>query len=244
MNDQRLILHCGGVPATFEDIDRVEVPDETESYIPVSHGDLARNIMDVSKQILMPKGYTFLDSSFGLAGKGQRMFGVMRYKNGGDELAMAIGLRNSYDKSMSCGICFGASVFICDNLAFHGDITIMRKHTGDVKSRLVDDLIMAMHRSTAEFLEVQKLAEHLKQIGLNDDQGYKLLGLLHGRGVMTPTIVNEAMRQWKDSEFEVFQPRNAWSLYNACTFALKATPPNRVLEAHVELSHIFEIEFT
>jgi len=40
-----------------------------------------------------------------------------------------LGLRTSYDKSFANGVCIGASVFVCDNLSFQGEVKFERKHT-------------------------------------------------------------------------------------------------------------------
>jgi hypothetical protein len=49
------------------------------------------------------------------------------------EYGCVLGLRNSYDKSCSTGLCIGATVFVCDNLSFSGSqITFERKHTANL----------------------------------------------------------------------------------------------------------------
>jgi len=40
-----------------------------------------------------------------------------------------LGLRNSHDKMFPAGIVAGASVFVCDNLSFSGEVKFARKHT-------------------------------------------------------------------------------------------------------------------
>jgi len=44
-------------------------------------------------------------------------------------MGCVLGLRTSYDRSFANGLCIGASVFVCDNLSFRGEVTFERKHT-------------------------------------------------------------------------------------------------------------------
>jgi hypothetical protein len=55
-----------------------------------------------------------------------------------------------------------------------------------------------------------------------------------GHGVLKPRQVAKALKQWNNPP-NAFASRSMWSLYNACTEALKSTPPNRILESHIKL---------
>ena len=46
-----------------------------------------------------------------------------------DDYALVLGLRNSHDKRFPAGIVAGASVFVCDNFSFSGEVKFARKHT-------------------------------------------------------------------------------------------------------------------
>ena len=49
----------------------------------------------------------------------------------------ALGLRTANNKTMSIQLCAGLSVFVCDNLAFRGDmIALRRKHTSGLNLRV------------------------------------------------------------------------------------------------------------
>jgi len=45
------------------------------------------------------------------------------------DFALVVGLRNSHDKSFPAGLVIGASVLVCDNLSFSGEVRLARKHT-------------------------------------------------------------------------------------------------------------------
>ena len=57
-------------------------------------------------------------------------FGVLDLETTFDGSRFAIGIRNSNDKSMRLTLTVGYRVFVCDNMAFHGDFTPVRaKHS-------------------------------------------------------------------------------------------------------------------
>jgi len=216
---------------------QVPLPEATESYQPVSHYDLAVNLAKVAGDILPDQ--TLLNSQFGLARNGNQLFGVHTFRNGSDEMGMSIGFRNSYDKSMSVGIALGASVFVCENLAFTGDITIMRKHTINVWNDLEELMITTIYRSRANFTRIREDAEEMKRLNVDNDSAYKVMGLLFGKGMLTPRQLPVMKREWLKPAYEDFQPRNLWSLYNAGTEALKSCQPNKIMEKHIKLHEFF-----
>jgi len=229
-----LVIHTQGADyAQLDDLRNVPLPAETESYTPVSHYDLAVNLAEIGRELL--KDYTFCKAQYGLARHGNQLFGVHMYQNGSAEMGLSVGFRNSYDKSMSVGICIGASVFVCDNLAFTGEITVMRKHTVNVWSDLEEMMITTVYKSQHNFLRIVEDARRMKTVAISNEQAFALMGRLFGHNVMTPRLLPVFRREWLKPQYPDFEPRNLWSLYNAGTEALKGCPPNRILEKHLKL---------
>jgi hypothetical protein len=109
-----LVVHRGGWKATKADLAAVPVPDPTESYHPVPYGRFVEEV-----ELHVPRfGLTVQSSAFALAREGSQMFGVLTCVNGkpAADYALAIGVRNSYDRSLSVGLTLGNRVFCCDNL--------------------------------------------------------------------------------------------------------------------------------
>jgi hypothetical protein len=233
---QELLLHAGGKVASLNDLRAIPLPEETQTYKPVNHYDLATNLAEVSATLLT--GYVLEKSQFGLARDGAQMFGVHTYRNGSDSLGLSIGFRNSYDKSMSVGIAVGASVFVCDNLALTGDIAIMRKHTTNVWNDLEEMAITSIYRSRHNFHRIVEDAEVMQGQHLVDDEAYRMIGYLYGNGVLTPRQIPIVKKEWLQPSHEDFDDRNVWSFYNAVTEALKSSPPNKIMEKHIALHAI------
>ena len=229
----QLLVHTRGANyVQLDDLRNVPLPQTTESYTPVSHYDLAVNLAEVSQDLL--QDFRFRKAQYGLARKGNQMFGVLMYQNGSEEMGLSIGFRNSYDKSMSVGIAIGASVFVCDNLAFTGDITVMRKHTLNVWSDLEEMMVTTIYRSQHNFQHIVEDARKFREIPLQDDHAFAMMGQLFGYNIITPRQMPIFKHEWLKPKHEDFQPRNMWSLYNAGTEALKSCPPNHILERHLK----------
>lgn len=228
-----LVVHAGGRVVTRDDLALVEVPPATESYAPVPHERLAESLSTIGRDIL--KGFALEKEQYALAREGKQMFGVLVFRNDSAELGLSIGFRNSYDKSMAIGIAIGASVFVCDNLALTGDITVLKKHTMNVWSSLEDTAIQTLYRSRKNFEKVVADAAALMGTEIGDDEAFRLIGLLFGRGVLSPRQLPVVKQEWLLPSHEEFRPRTAWSFYNACTEALKSCPPLVVMEKHISL---------
>lgn len=238
-----LVSHVNTDIVTLEQLGLVPVPSETATYMPISHDEMARNIRRIGDDMLIPKGYVFQTEQYALGRDGQRVFGVFQYANGSPDMGLAIGWRNSYDKSMSAGLCIGAQVFVCDNLAFHGDVTILRRHTKNLHEDLMTQLLGALYKSTGNYLCLRNMAERFKTLNVMDNQAYSTIGMLRGNDVLSPRLESIAFEEWKHPRFECFQPRTVWSLYNAATFALKECPVQEKFELHNRLTEMFVSEW-
>ncbi len=62
---------------------------------------------------------------------GARYFGLMEIhsRKSSEDYCWVLGLRNSHDKTFPAGIVAVASVFVCDNLSFLGEVKFSRQHT-------------------------------------------------------------------------------------------------------------------
>ncbi|OGV68089.1 MAG: hypothetical protein A2283_18805 [Lentisphaerae bacterium RIFOXYA12_FULL_48_11] len=228
---------------SLDELQRFQVPAQTESYVPLPHYDMAMNLQTVATDMFTPKGYVFVKGEYATARDGQRVFGVLQFKNGITDMGMAVGFRNSYDRSMSAGVVIGAQVFVCDNMCFRGEITVMRKHTKNIIEGLQTELVAAIYSSVGNFELIHTELERLKTVEISDEFGFRTLGSLAGNEVLTPTELNEAFRQWKEPQYESFKPRTAYSLYNAVTCGLRDIAPHRTFQVHRDVHEAIIAEY-
>ena len=112
------IEHKNG-PATLEEAYAVPVPEQTRTYVPVSN----QALLEMLQKTANARGLQLGAPQLGLAHKGQRMFGSMEITNQDhfdSQVRLMLGVRNSYNKTMSIGVCFGSKVFVCSNMVFTG----------------------------------------------------------------------------------------------------------------------------
>lgn len=222
---------------SFSDLQNVPPPDRTRSYIPVLHSELANMTRSIASNIL--HDFSLYKEEYVLTRNGRNMFGVFTYRNHSDEMGLSIGIRNSYDKSLSVGCTLGASVFVCDNLVFKGDIAVFRKHTLNVHEDIGQMILSAIYAQREKYERIQQDAGHLKELDITNDTAFRLMGLLFGKNIVTPRMLPVIKQNWLKPPYPDFEGRNAWSLYNACTEALKSTPPSQIMQKHVQLHGVF-----
>lgn len=233
----QLIAHLGGWEASRSDLAAVPVPIEDGRYVPVPHG---RFVEEVS--LHLPRfGLSVVDEGFALAREGQQMFGVLscRSPNGEHDYCVAIGLRNSYDRSLSVGLIAGSRVFCCDNLAFSGEAQMNRKHTVNV-FRDLPDLIYRM-LSQVSTLQGRQDAEirRMKETAIEIPTADHVLVESVRRDILPASNLPRVLEAWEKPKHPEFEPRNAWSLYNAFTEVTKSRSPRVQMDATLDLSNLF-----
>ena len=236
-----LLMQRGSEAATYEMVREVPLPQATRTYQPVSHEKLSTMLLQMATHLL--PAFSHRNSQYGLAAEGNKMFGVHTLTSSDTAMGLSIGFRNSYDRTMSVGIAVGASVLVCDNLALSGDITILRKHTLNVIRDMESMALSAIYKSQKVYNQVLKDAENMQVQEISDDNAHRMLGLVYGRGIMTPRQIPVAQREWKKPRYEAFQPRTVWSLYNAITEALKSAPPHAIMDKHLSLHQLFSEQY-
>jgi hypothetical protein len=217
----------------MDQLANIPLPKETKSYKPVGHAELAKMLAKMATNLL-PE-FELVNTQFGLARDGAKMFGVHTFKNGDSALGLSIGFRNSYDRSLSVGIAVGASVFVCDNLMLTGDLTVLRKHTANVHADIDSLALSAIYKSRSAFNQIKADAEAMKQVAMSDDEAYRMLGLIYGRGIINPRQIPVVKNEWLKPSHDAFEDRNLWSFYNAVTESLKTSPPQSILERHLAI---------
>lgn len=240
MNTQ-LLTQCGSRRCSLEELLTIPEPQKTTSYTPLNHYDFAINVLTIASDLL--KGYRFDGDSYALSASGERMFGVITYRRinprPDEELKLAIGIRNSYDKSMSAGLVIGSSVLVCDNLVFSGDIKVMRKHSGsDMHQDLHDQIITAIYKSQHSFHEISRDVEAMKAQPMDQQDKYGFIGQLTGEGILSATQSAAAFRElWNPSHPE-FEVDTLWAGYNCATEALKSSPVDKIVQRHAGLHQL------
>jgi len=212
----KLLLHCGGERADFDDVELVETPEATDTHFPLPHADFIRGV----RHHLEDGGYSITSQEHALTKDGQRYFGVISLGTTGrdGDYGWTIGLRNSHDKAYSAGIAAGSRVFVCDNLCFNGEVTVMRKHTRHIR----DDLNQLMPRAIGQLGGMLTLNDNrynqYKQRNLADREvNHLMIGALDAK-IIPATRIPRVLENWREPKQEVWnEHRDVWGLFNAFT---------------------------
>lgn len=236
-----LILHAGGWDASPLDLDAVPQPQLPQTYQPVPYNRL---IDEVLAQI--PRFHLRVEKEqYALARGGMQMFGVLSCSNGRpaqDDYCLAIGVRSSYDRSLSVQLVAGIRVFVCDNLAFAGEVHTRRKHTAHALRDLPSLVYEMLTQAAGQRSHMDQEIAALKGVELQPATAHHLLiEALRGR-IVTAARLPNVLREWEKPRHEQFQVRTAWSLLNAFTEVAKEAGPRVQMDASAKLLSLFRRE--
>lgn len=222
---------------TREQLPSIPTPTPTATWRPIAHADL----VDAIERELEKRDLAIRAEKYAIQRDGARLFGVLdlsREMTG--EFSASMGLRTSNDKSMAVEIAVGVRVFVCDNLAFSGDlIALRRKHTSgfDLASEIPQALdryeehLRVFHAKIDELKESHLLDEDAKAI-IFDAFREKILPirffpLVAGFYFTPPPVFSDVL------------PRSRWGLMNAFTRAMRQMSPAPAFEATAKLGKFF-----
>lgn len=218
MAKSNLVLHRGAKPVSVEELREYKAPPPEGRWFPLSHS----RVLSVVSDSLGEAGYLIERQQLGILRDGSRFFGTLDLKSPvADGISLAVGIRNSVDKSFPLGFCAGSRVFVCDNLAFHSELLVRRKHTIFGERDFVRRIAEAVG-SLPSFLEQEaRRIERMKEAELADDQADALILRGFERGIVGSRELPRVLQQWRNPPFEEFRPRTAWALLNAFTSAMR-----------------------
>jgi len=219
MKQTDLILHCGAAKVERPEVEIVPTPESTDTWTPIPHMALIERVEDT----LRGNGLEIVNQTHSLTRGGDRYFGLMQIANGqnSEDYAWVLGLRNSHDKKFPAGLVVGASVFICDNLSFSGEIRMARRHT----TYILRDLPGLTQRAVGQLMEKwnsqDARIEAYKANELSDVAAHDLIVRAIDARALTAIQVPKVLQEWRHPRHEAFAPRTTWSLFNSFTESLK-----------------------
>ncbi len=219
MRKANLMLHCGSQRVERDQLNKVQLPERTRSYVPIAHGDL----LDGVQTTLERSGLTIIEEAHGMSPDGGLYFGLLQVMNGHqpDDFGLVIGLRNSHTKKFPAGIVVGSSVFVCDNLSFSGEVRLARKHTVNVER----DLPQLIESAIGKLGELRRTQDErflaYKNYEFTDIEAHDFVIRSYDAGILPVTYIPDVLRQWREPVHPEFAPRTGWSLFNGYTECLK-----------------------
>jgi len=210
----------GSKLVTIDQLAAIPTPEPTKTWTPIAHS----TVPEIITQLVEERGWKFTNGGFkiGVTGNGHKMFGVTQVaipQAGTDEdYGMALGFRNSHDKSIALRIAVGVNVFICSNLMITGDIQVRREHTIKIDARMVVEAAFDMVPQAAANLS-QQFGE-MRTITMTRDEGIYFLAEAVEVGALPLTDFMEArdsfLGSYKDHT-QIEHGGTMWAAYQSVT---------------------------
>lgn len=217
MINSNICLHRGSRFVNRDEVESVFTPTETRTWRPIGHIELLTQVEENTRNI----GLTISSEKHALSRNGDRYFGILEIKASYVDYTWVIGIRNSHDKSFPAGVVAGTRVFICDNLAFCGEIAVSRKHTVFI----MEDLPVLVNQAMAGLIDHWKKQDdrinQYKQFSLEDAFVHDLTIKALDRKAITVRQIPRVLEQWRKPAYEEFKPRTIWSWFNCVTEVIK-----------------------
>lgn len=232
-----LLSQRGSQYMSRQELLTLPAPVGTSTWKPIAHADL---IQAIDRQ-LMVRGITIQSEQFALQREGARLFAVLdlSIENTG-EFCAAMGVRTSNDQSMALEIAVGVKVFVCENLAFSGDlIALRRKHT--LRFDLNADVSKAIDRYQQHLLVLRGQIDYLKDQHLSDNEAKIVIFDAFRREVLPVRFFRNVAETYFDPKEGMTDvtPRTQWGLHNAFTRAIRNMAPAPAFAATTAVGRLF-----
>lgn len=231
-----LVAHCGAEIVSRQTLATILPPAATETHIPVAHSTL----VDVIESTLSLHSLKIESEQYSVMSNGMKLFGVMRLR-GMDvsEYRMALGLRASNDKKFPVELIVGANIFVCDNLAFNGEvIALKRRHTKFLDIRA--EIEGGVQRAIEGYRGISQLVNGWKGQYITDNHAKAVILDAGCKGVMPLHLIPNVRNGYFEPKHEEFKSRTMWSLHNAFTEAFKLLKPHVAMESATELARMLQ----
>lgn len=211
-----LVLHRGAREVTSKELKAVPTPAATATWFPIPHA----HVLDSTLSTLTQAGFQVARSRLALSRDDARFFATLDLQTAlATGVNLAVGIRNSIDRSLPIGFCAGHRTFVCDNLAFSSEIVVARKHTRFGEARFREAICKAV-----QTLDVYRETEgarikKFQNTELTADVADALLLRAFEREIISTPLLPRVIKEWREPTFEEFQPRTLWSLMNCFTTA-------------------------
>lgn len=200
--------------------------------------------VELVEHFLGNNGFMIAEEAFGTKtdknGFPSQFFGLMEIKpkvlegthiaaGESEGFSLNIGLRGSYNQTLPRGLAVGSRVFVCDNLAFSGEVTVYSKQTTNI-GRRIEGLLAEAVAGVPMLAEVQERRfSAYKNYTMTKGKGDQVLIECVRRGILNPSDIGKAINEWDkpchDEHAE--HGRSAWQLFNAVTESIKPANTDR-----------------
>jgi len=204
-------------------------------------------VIDTVSQALVAAGFQIERMKFAVSRSAARLFAVADLTSVlATGVNLAVGIRNSFDRSLPLGFVAGSKVFVCDNLQFRSELIVARKHTRNGQTRFQEAICQAI-QSLVQFRTTETVRiQRLQATDISDLKAESVMLRSYEQDVISHRVLPQVIKEWREPSFEEFQSRTAWSLLNAYTTVLRSrleTNPQEYAALTIHLQALLDQEF-
>ena len=214
-----LNLHSGGHLVAYDELKAIPTPKAVGRWHPVGHAA----VLDTVTSTLTGAGYTIKSQALAIARDGKRFFGTLDLSTPlSDGVTLAVGIRNSIDKSFPLGFAAGSRVFVCSNLSFNAELLVKRKHTTHAVTRWTNEIGGAVQKLPSFVAAEESRITRLKALELTDDQALAFILRAMERHVIPVPAIPKILTEWRTPthDYGTGDRPTAWKLLNCFTTVL------------------------
>lgn len=214
------------------------IPDETRTYKPVSHKELAdatiTAIKDAGFTLGVEEYYSIKNGDIATA-----RYTITDIKD--EDMQLEIGWQNSYNKSVTLKFAIGTRIMICENGCVSGNFgSFARKHMADVQTFAPEEMKNLILDAAKAFDSIVEDKNTMKKHIIGRERQYELIGKLYFvNSFIGPTELKLIYNEFKDLTYDYKAPETIWETYQLVTFAIKELHPRLWMDAHISIHNFF-----
>lgn len=230
-----LTLHSGGYRVDLSEVLNIKTPVATSTWDPMSHGD----VIDLIHNEIPKYGLNVINWEHAMRRDGKQYFGIVSVQdtnNRGIEIpdgSLQIGIRNSIDKSLAASLVAGSKVFVCDNLAFSGEVALSRKHTSNIRTDIYGKISSAFNKLLELFGKQKNDIDQFRQQVISEADHDRLTTLVMRHKVLPPSRFEKLENQFKSDDPTAcggIKEPTMWRFMNGVTQVLKTDHPDAIVQ--------------
>ena len=157
---------------------KTQLPDATETYTVISHGE----VIDTVREMLKQYGFIITNELYKAEANGNIALGFMQIETLTDpDMAMTFNWTNSYNKQVRFSCSVGG--FIYDNqvpfVSTNNEAVGNRKHTGTALEETLETIELMVASAENHFAQIVAMKERFKSLEVNRKMYAKVLGLMY-----------------------------------------------------------------
>lgn len=214
------------------------LPEETRTYKPISHKELA----NITVKAIKDAGFNIGIQEYFSAKEGLVANARYTITNIADEdMQLEIGWQNSYDKTLSLKFAIGTRIMICENGCVSGNFgAFSKKHMGDIKIFAPEEMEYSIKEAAKVFKTMKEEKDSMKDIKINIKKRAEIVGRLFlERNLIGSTQLNIIKDEIANPTHDYLCKDSLWELYQYVTFSMKEIHPRLWMDHHINIHKFF-----